>query len=378
MAVDGIVDPAFARVRDAFESCFADGLEQGASVAVFVDGRKVVDLWGGHADAARTKPWQASTLVNIWSATKGITALAVAMLVERGKLDYAAPIADVWPEFAANGKDTITLDLAMSHQAGLNGLDRPITREELCRWTPYVDALAAMAPLWEPGSRCVYHALSYGYLAGEPIRRATGAMPGRFFANEIAGPLGIADDLFLGLPRDKDHRAAEITAGPGTYLWVDALRETDYPQSLHNPDIDAEIPNRRDWRAAESPGGNGQATARALATIYGAMANGGGLDGTTLISKAGLAEARRTRFDGLDAGFEFPTAYGAGFRLKDPNLGTRPAESSFGHSGWGGTIGFADPDARVGFGFTTCLMRGFDPDPDPRRLRLIDAVYDNL
>lgn len=376
MTIEGTTDPAFTKVRDAFESCFADGLERGAAVAVVIDGRTVADLWGGHADAAQTRPWQADTLVNIWSATKGVTALAVAMLVERGKLDYAAPIANIWPEFAANGKGEITLETAMSHQAGLDGLSTPISRAELCAWFPYVEALSDMAPLWEPGSRCVYHALSYGYLTGEPIRRATGAMPGRFFANEIAAPLGIDSDLYLGLPAGEDHRAAEMIEGPGTYLWVDALRQTPYIHALHNPEIDASIPNDRAWRAAESPGGNGQATARALATIYGTLARGGEIGGRRLLSADTLSEAVRPRFDGLEATHDLPTAFGAGFRLKDPSVGPRPSQANFGHTGWGGTIGFADPETTLGFGFTTNFMRGFDPDTDPRRTRLIETVYD--
>ncbi len=375
MAVYGTFDPAFSKLRDAFESCFADGLEHGAAVSVYVDGRKVADLWGGHADAAKTRPWQEDTLVNIWSATKGVTALAIAMLVERGMLRYDAPIADVWPEFAANGKEAITLDLALSHQAGLNGLDRALPYAGLYDWFPYVETLADMAPLWEPGSRCVYHAVSYGYLAGEPIRRVTDAMPGRFFAKEIAGPLGIGNDLFLGLPESEDHRAAEIVPGPGVYDWVDALRETPYDQGLHNPEIDAEIPNHREWRAAESPGANGQANARALARIYGALAQGGEIDSHRLLSGETLAEAVRPRFDDLEASFDLPTSFAAGYRLKDPALGETLSQSSFGHTGWGGTCAFADPDARVGFAFTTNHMRGFDPDPDPRRLRLIDATY---
>ncbi|WP_292281988.1 serine hydrolase domain-containing protein, partial [Mesorhizobium sp.] len=152
----------------------SQGLEHGGGVSVVADGKTVVDLWGGHADAARTRPWRRDTLVNVWSCTKGVVALAIAMLVERGKLDYAAPVARYWPEFAAGGKERITLDQVMSHQSGLNGLAVPMDEAGLLAWTPYADALAAMAPLWEPGSRCVYHALSYGHLAGEVLRRHGG------------------------------------------------------------------------------------------------------------------------------------------------------------------------------------------------------------
>src|SRR5689334_850734 len=170
MNVDGHCDPRFSRVREAFATSIAQGLEHGGGVSVIVGGKTVVDLWGGYANAARTRAWRRDTLINIWSSTKGVVALAIAMLVERGKLDYAAPVARWWPEFAAGGKERITLDLVMSHQAGLNGLSVPMDEAGLLAWTPYVEALAAMAPLWEPGIRCIYHGITHGHLAGEPLR----------------------------------------------------------------------------------------------------------------------------------------------------------------------------------------------------------------
>lgn len=374
--INGSNDPRFAAVRDAFASNFADGIDHGAAVAVVVDGKVVVDLWGGHADAAGTKPWQRDTLVNVWSVTKGVIALAVAMLVERGKLDYAAPIASVWPEFAANGKEEISLDLAMSHRAGLNGVERPVSEAELLAWTPYVAALAAQAPLWEPGSRCVYHMLSYGHLAGEPIRRVTGASPGRFIAKEIAGPLGVP--FFLGVPESEDSRAAEMTEGPLVYRGMELVRESPYPHGVHNPTPTASAPNHRAWRAAEVPGGNGHADARALATIYGALAQGGALNGHRLISPDGLAAATHERFRGDDAGFGLPTAFAAGFRLDDAIVTPIAGSGNFGHSGWGGAITFADPQARLGFAYVTNHMRDFEDGIDLRRKRLVEAVYGAL
>jgi CubicO group peptidase (beta-lactamase class C family) len=374
--VRGFTDARFTRLRDAFSSCFADGLEHGASMAVVLNGKPVAELWGGHADAARTRAWQEDTLVNVWSVTKGIVALAVAMLVERGKLAYDAPIAKVWPEFAANGKESITLDPAMSHQAGLNGLNVPMDDAGLYAWFPYVEALAAMAPLWQPGSRCAYHAISYGHLAGEPIRRTDGRMPGRFIAEEIAGPLGVP--FFVGLPESEDHRVAEIIGGPKNADWIAALRKGDYSHSTWNPELVDVRPNDRAWRAAEIPGGNGHATAGALARIYGMMAAGGILDGKRLISRDGIAEATRERFRGMDISFGEPAAFSAGFQLDEPCYGSRAAAGSFGHTGWGGSMAFADPDAGMGFAFLTCRMLGFDDGNDPRRQRLVEAAYDCL
>jgi CubicO group peptidase (beta-lactamase class C family) len=375
MTIDGTCDPRFARVRDAFASIFADGLEHGAGVSVVLDGKTVVDLWGGHADAARTRPWRKDTLINVWSSTKGVVALAIAMLFERGKLDYAAPIARWWPEFAAGGKERITLDLVMSHRAGLNGLPVPMDDAGLLAWTPYVDAFAAMAPLWEPGRHCIYHALSYGHLAGEPLRRVDGRSIGRFVAEEIAGPLGA--DFFIGLPGHEDGRVAEMIEGPKASDWVAAVRASPFPHAVDNPVPRALAPNERAWRAAEVPGGNGQATAHALARIYGMMAAGGVLDGHRIIARDAIAEAARVRVRATDESFAAPAAFGAGFQMEcllPPGM----SASSFGHTGWGGAIGFADPDAKLGFGYVTNRMLGFDEEVDPRRAALIGAVYSAL
>jgi CubicO group peptidase (beta-lactamase class C family) len=370
MNIHGPCDPRFAGVRDAFAANFAAGLEHGGGVAVVLDGKPVVELWGGHADAAKTRAWQQDTLVNVWSATKGVVALAVAMLVERGKLDYAAPVARWWPEFAANGKERITLDLVLSHQAGLNGLDRPMDDAGLLAWTPYVEAFAAMAPLWEPGSRAIYHALSYGHLAGEPMRRVDGRGVGRFVAEEIAGPLGA--DFFIGLPEREEHRVAEMIEGPKASDWVNYVLSTPFPHACANPTPVATAPNHRAWRAAEVPGGNGQATALALAKIYGMMASGGGTsDGKRFLTRDTIAEAARPRVRGIDESFGTPTAFAAGFQIDNPLT----APGCFGHSGWGGAYAFADPAAGLGFAIVTNRMLGFDDGIDPRRKALIDAVY---
>ncbi|RVD56044.1 class A beta-lactamase-related serine hydrolase [Mesorhizobium sp. M2D.F.Ca.ET.185.01.1.1] len=375
MNVDGNCDPRFAGVRDAFAWSFAQGLEHGGGVSVVVEGRTVVDLWGGHADAARTRPWRRDTLINVWSSTKGVVALAIAMLVERGKLDYAAPVARYWPEFAAGGKERITLDQVMSHQSGLNGLAVSMDEAGLLGWTPYTDALAAMPPLWDPGSRCVYHALSYGHLAGEVLRRVDGRSVGRFVAEEIAGPIGA--DFHIGLPEPEDSRVAEMIEGPKTSDWVEFVRASPFPQACDNPAPRALAPNDRAWRAAEVPGGNGQSTAHALARIYGMMATGGAFEGTPLIGRAAIEEATRPRFRGMDDSFALPAAFAAGYQIEDPVYGGRASPQTFGHTGWGGAVGFADPGAAVGFGYVTNRMLGFD-DLDPRRKALIDAVYDAL
>jgi len=376
MTIEGACDSRFARVRDAFASNLAQGLEHGGGVALVANGKTVVDLSGGHADAARTRPWRRDTLTNIWSSTKGVVALAIAILVERGKLDYSAPVARWWPEFSAGGKERITLDQVMSHQAGLNGLSVPMDDAGLLAWTPYVEALAAMAPLWEPGSRCIYHGFTFGHLAGEPLGRVDGRSVGRFIAEEIAGPLGA--DVFVGLPECEEPRVAEMIEGPKASDWLAVVRSSPFPQSCDNPVPRALAPNERAWRAAEVPGANGQATALGLARIYGMMAAGGTLDGARMISRDTISEVARTRVRGIDASYNVATAFSAGYQIEDALYAGRASPQTFGHTGWGGAVGFADVGAGIGFGYVTNRMLGFDNELDPRRKALIDAVYDSL
>lgn len=369
----GFADARFAGVRRAFDSLFADGLDPGSAVAVWVDGRPVVDLWGGWQDEARTLPWRQDTLVNVWSVTKGVLALAAAMLVERGQLDYAAPVARYWPEFAQRGKQDITVNQVLSHQAGLDGVDVPMRDEDVFAWTPFVEALAAMAPLWPPGSRCVYHAMTYGHLVGELIRRIDGRSPGRFIADEIARPWNLS--FFVGLPASEDHRAAEMSAHEKAYDWIRQGEKTAYPHAFHNPRLSATTPNTRAWRAAEVPAGNGQSDARSLATIYGVLACGGAAGGRTLLSAEALRKATAVRFDGVDACSLAPTVFAAGYRIGAIGYGTHVSPGHFGHTGWGGSVAFADPARRLGFAFVTRRLLGFDDGVDPRRARLLDAVY---
>jgi CubicO group peptidase (beta-lactamase class C family) len=372
MIVEGTTTNRFAACREAMAANLADGYDLGSAFAVVKDGEIVVDLYGGYADAARSRPWARDTLVNVWSTTKGVMALAIAMAVERGLLSYDAPIADVWPEFAANGKQAISLDLALSHRAGLNGLDREMDLDGLYAWTPYVEALAAMAPLWEPGSRCVYHAVSYGHLAGETLRRADGRMPGRFIAEEIVRPLGL--DFYVGLPEALDHRVAEITASDDASDWVGELARNGYPQAMENPAVTATTPNDRAWRAADIPAGNGHTDAHSLARLYGLLAQGGG----DLISPEGLAAATAERYRGPDVSMGMSTAFGAGYRLGDPDGQLGPSPAAFGHTGWGGAFAFADPDTGLGVAYVTNRMLGMGDDAITRHARLIEAIYGSL
>ena len=370
---EGFAAPQFAAVRAAFESSFSEGLEHGAAVALWVDGQPVVDLWGGHRDLARISPWQRDTLVNVWSCSKGVAATAVAMLVERGKLAYEAPVARYWPEFAANGKGAITLNQVLSHQAGLDGVPVDITLEDLYAGTPFIDALAAMTPLWEPGSRCVYHPVTFGHLLGEVVRRVTGHSLGRFIAEEVSAPLGLS--YFVGLPAEQEHRVAQMSGDDKIYEAHAAGEKSAYPYSFRNPTLFAETPNARSWRAAEIPAANGHADARSLATLYATLALGGEMNGCRLISPKAIARAAEERFRGVDACSLAPTVFAAGYRVDAIGFGRSAGAGNFGHTGWGGSVAFADPSRRLGFAFVTNRLLAFDDGVDPRRQRLLDAVY---
>lgn len=371
-AIHGHVQPRFERVREAFVANFAEGLEVGASFAVALDGHVVVDLWGGYADRARTQRWEQHTLANVWSTTKGFASLCIAMLVDRRRLSYEQTVASVWPEFATSGKDRLTIGDVLSHQGGLSGAAVKLSPRDYADHDAMVRLLAAQAPMFETG-RSGYHAVTHGFLTGELVRRTTDRTLGRFFAESLAVPLGA--DAWIGLPESEDVRVCEMIKASG----VPSLQLPPHPAAraaLANPSLDAETPNERWWRAAEIPSANGFATARAIATIYGMLARGGEATGRVYLSAGTIAEATRERVHSTDLVLGFPMRWGAGFALNDgaiygPNL------RAFGHSGWGGSFGFADPDAKLGMGYAMNQMYA-NVRGDPRSLALIDAVYGSL
>ena len=370
--IQGTHDPRFAGVHAAFLENFTGGMEVGAAVSVVLNGRTVVDLWGGHKDAGKRTPWAGDTLVNVWSVTKGIVALAVAQAVQAGRLDYTRPVADYWPEFGANGKAGITLNQLLSHQAGLDGLDVPMDMAGLIAWDPYVSAFARMAPLWEPGSRFLYHFTSFGHLAAEVLRRVDGRRIGDIVAQDIAAVLGA--EFYIGLPAVHDLRAADLITTPDIDKGVNLWRAGPYPQSVTNPHMYAGLANDRGWRAAELPGLNGQSHARALAAIYGDLV----CDAPRLMTNDTLNNAITPRFTGVDAREGNPVNIGAGLSIHGQEYSPQASPRSFGHGGWGGGMDFGDPDHKIGFGYVTNYMLAFDDGIDPRRTRLIRAVYDAM
>jgi CubicO group peptidase (beta-lactamase class C family) len=358
LSIHGTCDPRFAGVREAFAANFEAGREVGASFAATVDGTFVVDLWAGHADAARTRPWQRDTIVNVFSTTKAMTALCAHLLVERGLLDVDAPVARYWPEFAQAGKDTMPVRYLLSHRAGLAAIRRPLPADAFYDWAVMVDALAAETPWWVPGSASGYHALTYGYLVGEIVRRITGKTLGTFFRSEVAGPLGA--DFHIGLAATEDERVAEMVAPTAAETGAAGGAAID-PESLlgkatRNPPLTAEMANTRAWRAAQVPAANGHGNARSVARVMAALACGGGLDGVQLLSAPTLTRAIEEQCYGKDLVLGFPIRWGLGFMMASPELPLGPNPRTFGHGGWGGSLGFADLDARVSWAYVMNKM----------------------
>ena len=373
----GDVAPGFESVKDVFAANW-EGYEVGAGFCVVHQGKTVVDLWGGYKDIEFTEPWEKDTLVNVYSTTKGMGSLAVAILVEEGNLDYEALVVDYWPEFGAEGKDRVTVAQLLSHQAGVCGLTEKITVEDLYDWDKIVRLLAAQKPHWEPGTAAGYHAVLWGYLAGELIKRITGKTLGTYFREKVAESLGA--DFYIGLPDSEMGRVAPLI-GPNRGRVAQKTGDDPpavppfYAISLENPAIrpykDA---SSYAWRKAEIAAANGQASAMGIARIYGALANGGEIDGIRIISKNGIETATREEVgDQTDLVTGTAMRRARGFIL-NTEAAYGPNATAFGHGGAGGSIGFADPVANIGAGYVMNQMQ-ISPDDDPRAYRLVEATY---
>jgi CubicO group peptidase (beta-lactamase class C family) len=371
----GTCDPRFAGVREEFARNFAERDELGAAVCVVVDGETVVDLAGGWTDATASSPWQLDTLVDFYSVGKAFLALCALTLVDDGVLRLDEPIARVWPEFAAAGKEQATLRHALCHRAAVPAIRTPLTNEDLWDWDRMAAALAATEPWWEPGTRHAYHTNTYGHLIGEVVRRASGETVAQRLA-EIAGPLGA--DVHVGVPKGEGGRCASVVfvapdrsgdLDPGL-LAGDQLMEM---LSYFNPPgySSMGVVNTPEWRAAEVPSTNGHGTARGVAGMYDALLHPG-----TVLSPELLAEAVSPQSEGFCPILHEEVTFGLGFKPTVPRRPFGPNPHSFGHFGTGGAVGFADPDAHVAFGY---VMNHVIPRWQSTRNRaLIDAVYTAL
>lgn len=366
--VSGFVAPGYEMVEDVFAANFTSRGDVGAAFAAYVDGEPVVDLWGGAADPSSARPWASDTLQLIFSGTKGLVAAAINMLADRGEVRLENSLATYWPEFAAAGKKDITVLDVLSHQAGLPTISAKLSQESILDPLRMAALLADQAPSWAGEGRLSYHALTYGWLCGELVRRVTGATIGQFVRAEIAVPLGA--DIWIGLPPELEPRVSTLCLGAD---FSATFEPTDTRYS--NPPIFNEpLPwNRPAFHQAEIAGANAIGEARGIAAFYGCLASGGTLGGTRLISAESVTCATVERVRGFDPVGGDSLSYGAGFALQTESASMGPAASAFGHRGAGGSVHGAWPRHRVGFSYTMNELR--DGTDDDRSRGLLAALY---
>jgi len=379
--IQGTVEDGFGAVADAFAQNFAQRGELGAAFALYVDGRPQVDIWAGIADKASERPWTDETLQLVFSTTKGAAAVCVARLVEAGLVSYDDPVCAHWPEFAANGKESVTVGQMMSHQAGVPYVDEPLSFDQIMDVAPVVDALARQAPVWTPGTAHGYHALTYGWLAGELVRRVDGRTLGQYFADDVAAPLGL--EFWIGLPASEEIRVSTLESAPpptdpeafALMMQVMGPGTMGFKALTMNGSLIALDPrqnhfNTRAVHATEMPAANGITTARSLARMYAATI--GEVDGVRLVTDDTVDRMRAEAVDGPDNCLVVPSRFGMGFML-DGELTPMLGPGSFGHAGAGGSLGYADPESGVAYGYVMNQMQSGIAG-DPRTVALNDAV----
>lgn len=381
--VRGRCAPQFERVRRAFAENFTDRDEIGAAVAVWVDGELVVDLWGGHADPARTRPWQQDTLASVYSGSKGLTSTCIHMLAERGELDLDVPVARYWPEFGQAGKQDITLAMVLGHRSGVIGPRDPMDWTEVTDWDAVCRRIAAAEPWWPPGTAQGYQVVTFGFILGEVVRRVTGRSLGQYLRTEIAEPIGA--DVHIGLPAGEHRRCAEMVDKPTVCGLLAAAGVTDPPAALTDhsmagwavsmnsvPDDELGARDIAAWRAAEFPSTNAHVSAVGMATVYNA-----------LVSEKLLSREHMDRVRASQGGFDTDVVlgprvadhgWGLGYMLNQRGV-AGPNRRIFGHGGSGGSFAFADLEHHIGYAY---VMNRFDAtkcNADPRSVALSDEVY---
>ncbi len=378
--IQGQVDEGFGKVADAFATNFAEHGDVGAGFSLYVDGKAVVDITGGVADETTGRAYDDSTLQLVFSTTKGAAALCAAILHERGQLDYDAPVSQYWPEFSAGGKSELTVAQMLSHQCGLVSVDNPPPLADVLAIDPIVEALAAQAPLWEPDGSHGYHALTYGWLAGELVRRISGQRIGAFFQENVAGPLGL--DFWIGLPESEEPRVAPLIASPppADPAAIELMLAIMGPGTLGGRALsldgafgvseEGNVFNTREVHASEIPAANGITNASSLARMYASTV--GAVDGVQLMNDATRKTATTAVTSGSDRCLVMETKFGMGFMCHDGIL-PLTGPNAYGHAGAGGSVGFADPDLGIGYGYVMNSMSG-SLVGDPRTGGLTEAL----
>ena len=375
MEIQGECDPQFSKVKETFEKLYREDREIGSCFAVYKDGNPLVDLWGGFQDKDKTKPWQKDNLVTVYSTTKGVAAFCIALAMEKGLLKYEEKVSTYWPEFASNGKEDITIGMLMSHQAGICS---PETRnvDDYYNQNLMAEKLAGMTPIWEPGTASGYHSMTFGWLTSELILRVTGKSLGTFFREEVGDRHEI--DFFIGLPESEDHRVAELVP-------FDIVRNenseqqqvelTDAQKSQRNSAGTLDIQNTKEWRQAEIPSANGQGNAGGLAKLYSLIVPED--NSLKLLKDDTVNQMTTMQIEGRDLVLAVQVRWGVGFILNKHKIIYGPIEGAFGHSGYGGSCAFGDPENKIGVSYV--MNRMLDNfNADGRSIELINATYDCL
>jgi CubicO group peptidase (beta-lactamase class C family) len=372
--IQGTCSEKFSRVREVFETNLDTGIDIGASVAIFIDGEPVVDLWGGYFDSTFTRPFERDTIVQVFSSTKTVTALCALVLADRGGIDLDAPVAKYWPEFAAEGKGEIPVRQILGHTSGLCGWTEPMTHRDLYDLEKSTALLARQAPLWNPGRVSGYHGFTQGHLVGEVIRRVTGKSLGTFLAEEVAGPLGVAADFRIGTPAELDSRVSLLIQGQP----IDDPKDNFYFNcSVFNPRVTPRDTWDIPWRRAELGAMNGHGNARGIAALQSVLACGGA-NGVRLMSTPGRERVLEQQADGLDLVFEMPCEWGMGYSLNHEYLGVPSSSRVAWWGGNGGSLSFVDLDAHMALGFVPNKWMGGGPHHMDRSRNLLQAAYRSL
>ena len=374
MEIHGECDPQFSKVKETFEKLYQEDREIGSCFAVYKDGNPLVDLWGGFQDKDKTKPWQKDNLITVYSTTKGVAAFCIALAMEKGLLKYEEKVSTYWPEFASNGKEDITVGMLMSHQAGICS---PETRnvDDYYNQNLMAEKLAGMTPIWEPGTASGYHSMTFGWLTSELILRLTGKSLGTFFREEVGDRHDV--DFFIGLPESEDHRVAELVP-------FDIVRNenseqqvelTDAQKSQRNSAGTLGIQNTKAWRQAEIPSANGQGNAGGLAKLYSLIVPED--NSLKLLKDDTVNQMTTMQIEGRDLVLAVQVRWGVGFILNKHKVIYGPIEGAFGHSGYGGSCAFGDPENKIGVSYV--MNRMLDNfNADGRSIELINATYDCL
>jgi len=375
MEIHGECDPQFSKVKETFEKLYQEDREIGSCFAVYKNGNPLVELWGGFQDKDKTKPWQKDNLVTVYSTTKGVAAFCIALAMEKGLLKYEEKVSTYWPEFASNGKEDITVGMLMSHQAGICS---PETRnvDDYYNQNLMAEKLAGMTPIWEPGTASGYHSMTFGWLTSELILRVTGKSLGTFFREEVGDQHEI--DFFIGLPESEDHRVAELVPFEivrNENSEQQKIELTEAQKSQRNSAGTLDIQNTKAWRQAEIPSANGQGNARGLAKFYSLIVPED--NSIKLLKDDTVNQMTTMQIEGRDLVLAVQVRWGVGFILNKHKVIYGPIEGAFGHSGYGGSCAFGDPENKIGVSYV--MNRMLDNfNADGRSIELINATYECL